>query len=153
MTTTGGLHDFDFLAGSWSVHNRSLRARGVDSPEWDEFDATSHCRQYLGGVVNVDEFTFPTKGSSGLAIRAFDLQRSQWSIWWVSSELGTLLPPVVGGFDGDDDDGRPIRARFVWTKEGPNAARWEQAFSYDRETWETNWIMSFTRVGGASCTV
>jgi hypothetical protein len=35
-----------------------------------------------------------------------------------------------------------------WTSAGPDAARWEQAFSADGgKTWETNWIMDFTRSG------
>jgi hypothetical protein len=153
MIPTGDVHDFDFLIGSWAVHNRRLRRRGVGSDEWYEFEATSTCRQQLGGVVNVDEITCASEGFSGLTFRAFDLARSQWSIWWVNSTSGTLEPPVQGGFDGDDgeffgddlDDGRPIAVRFRWTA-GP-APRWEQAFSYDSGPWETNWIMEFTRLG------
>ncbi|MEO8021922.1 hypothetical protein [Polaromonas sp.] len=50
---------------------------------------------------------------------------------------------------GDDTlDGRPIKLRFLWTKAAPDVPRWEQAFSSDGgATWETNWVMTFTRAG------
>jgi hypothetical protein len=150
---SGSIHDFDFLAGDWNVVNRRLQVRGVGSNEWDEFPATHHFELHLGGVANVDEMRFPTQGWSGMTVRAFDLARSQWSIWWIDSRTGTLFPPVMGGFSGnrgeffgeDEDGGRPVKVRYVWTKLGADAARWEQAFSSDGVFWETNWIMEFTR--------
>ena len=50
---------------------------------------------------------------------------------------------------GDDEDaGRPIRIRFIWSKITSSSAQWEQAFSLDGgQTWETNWIMEMTRTG------
>ena len=151
---TGDVHDFDFLAGDWKIVNRRLKARGVGSDEWDEFPATSHARLHLGGVANVDEIRFHTQGWSGMTIRTFDLQTRQWSIYWVNSRTGTLFPPVVGGFAGergefhgdDEDGGRPVKVRYIWTKAGKDAARWEQAFSPDGRSWETNWVMDLTRV-------
>ncbi|WP_171981925.1 hypothetical protein [Brevundimonas sp. LM2] len=42
---------------------------------------------------------------------------------------------------------RPVVARFTWSDIGPASARWSQAFSYDDgATWETNWVMVFSRV-------
>jgi hypothetical protein len=87
-----------------------------------------------------------------MTVRSFDLARRQWSIWWISGSDGVMTPPVHGGFDGDrglffgeDRDGdRPVKVRFTWTR-GTDRARWEQAFSYDDATWETNWIMDFQR--------
>jgi hypothetical protein len=58
---TGDLHDFDFLAGEWSIVNRTLRARGVGSDDWDEFPGSLRLYFLLGGLVNVDEIAFPTK--------------------------------------------------------------------------------------------
>ena len=44
------------------------------------------------------------------------------------------------------DNGKDIRARFVWSDITADSARWEQAFSVNGErTWITNWIMEFTR--------
>lgn len=63
--------------------------------------------------------------------------------------------PVEGRFDGDhglflaDDvwQGRPLLTRFRWDKKGhATGPRWEQAMSLDAgASWETNWIMDFTR--------
>ena len=52
-----------------------------------------------------------------------------------------------GTFFGDDEYGRrAIRVRFVWSRIERDQARWEQAFSRDEgNSWETNWIMDFTR--------
>jgi hypothetical protein len=48
-------------------------------------------------------------------------------------------------FGGDILNGQPIKVRFDWTP-GEATARWEQSFSYDGgQTWEPNWVMSFTR--------
>jgi len=66
-----------------------------------------------------------------------------------------LQPPVVGSFsDGlglfyaDDHHGDiPVLVRFQWSEITGSSARWDQAFSTDDgETWETNWVMEFTRV-------
>jgi hypothetical protein len=35
---------------------------------------------------------------------------------------------------------------FRWTRLGPDAARWQQAFSLDGSEWETNWIIEHRRV-------
>ena len=73
---------------------------------------------------------------------------------------GKIYPPVVGGFAGDrgefygedDDDGKPVKVRFVWTKDGRDRAHWEQSFSYDGKTWEANWRNHFTRADlAATC--
>jgi hypothetical protein len=124
------VHDFDFLAGEWNVVNRRLKQRGVGSTEWFEFPAFIRATIYLGGVANVDQIDFPTLGFSGLTVRTFNQETKRWSIYWINSKSGILFPPVEGGFIGDrgefygtdDDDGRPVKVRFVWTRRGPNAA-------------------------------
>ena len=46
---------------------------------------------------------------------------------------------------------RPIQVRFIWSGATTPTPRWEQAFSEDGgETWETNWIMDFTRAEDGS---
>lgn len=160
LEVTGDLHDFDYFAGAWSFENQRLEARGVGSKEWDEFPARSCTTIYLGSVVNVDELEFHTKGWAGITFRNFDLEKKQWSIYWVNSRLGQMTPPVVGGFTGDKgtfygedlDDGRPVLVRFSWTKLPPDRAHWEQAFSYDGGvTWETNWMNDLTRLDDSKC--
>src|SRR5215469_12018449 len=155
---TGSRHDFDYFAGGWTTHQRRLKARGVGSSEWEEFPATLCMRLYLDGMATVDELYMPTKGIAGLTLRAFDPQKRQWSIYWVSSTTGRLDPvPVVGGFQGergefyaaDHEQGRPIKVRYTWSELDHDHARWEQAFSYDNRTWETNWTADFTRADTA----
>lgn len=57
----------------------------------------------------------------------------------------------MGIFFGDDvHEGRPVRVRFIW-RSADGTAQWEQAFSPDGgTTWETNWVMDFTRIAGES---
>ncbi len=157
MNRTGDMHDFDYFAGGWTTHQRRLKARGVGSTEWEEFPATLCMSLYLGGMATVDELYFPTKGWAGLTVRTFDLEKRQWSIYWVSSASGRMDTPVVGGFSGnrgefygeDQDAGRPVKVRYTWSKLDHDHARWEQAFSYDNRTWETNWTADFTRADPA----
>lgn len=148
--------DFDFLNGAWAVRNRRLKRRHVGSDDWDEFPGVSACRPLLGGLANVDEIVFPTKGFAGATLRTFDRAEAEWSLYWINSATGGLFPPVRGRFaDGrgvffgdDEDDGRPVKVRFVWSEVTPVAARWEQAFSVDGgRTWEVNWVMEFSRTG------
>ena len=56
-----------------------------------------------------------------------------------------------GEFYGEDvEDGRPIKVRYSWVKRDADHARWEQAYSFDNTTWETNWISEFVRADPAS---
>jgi len=151
--------DFDFLPGEWQVRNRRLRARLAGSDEWEEFEATSTARLLLDGAGNGDEFrTGDPGGFVGMAFRFFDPETALWTIYWADSRRpGALDPPLVGSFAGDvgvfhgDDtwEGPPVRVRFVWSDVATPTPRWEQAFSADGgETWETNWVMEFTRAKG-----
>ena len=153
-TRTGDVHDFDYFVGAWTTKQHRLKARGVGSKEWEDFSATLCMTPYLGGMATVDELYMPNSGKAGLTLRTFDPEKRQWSIYWVSSVTGKLDPiPVVGGFTGnrgefyaiDADNHRPIKVRYLWNKIDHDHARWEQAFSYDDRTWETNWTADFTR--------
>ncbi len=152
----GGSHDFDFLFGRWHVRNERLRERLKGSSEWETFDATTDERPVLGGVGNVEEYVSDhwTPRFYGMALRLFDPQTRRWSIQWADNRSVVLQPPVfgtfadgVGRFEGrDEHEGQPVLVRFIWSQTGPGKARWEQAFSADEgRTWETNWVMHFTR--------
>jgi hypothetical protein len=156
----GAARDFDFWIGCWNVHNRWLRKRLAASDEWEEFEATVVARRILDGMGNEDRFcTDHDGGFVGMSFRFFDPVTKLWSIYWADSRRpGVLDPPVFGGFDGDVGlfegvdtfEGQPIRFRFTWSGVTTPAPCWEQAFSDDDgETWETNWIMDFTRTGEA----
>ncbi|WP_394825449.1 hypothetical protein [Pendulispora albinea] len=152
-TPTGDVHDFDYLVGNWNVVRRRLKERGVGSNDWETYSGTTKSVAYLGGMVNVEESESPGRGS-GATVNVFDLAKRQWSIYEINGKVGKLENPNVGGFTGnrgefygeDEDKGRPIKVRYIWTKSGPDTARWEQAFSYDGgRTWETNRTSDFTR--------
>jgi len=154
MERTGTVTDFVYFEGGWTTAQRRLRQRGVVSHDWEEFPATLCMTPYLGGAATVDELYMPTLNRAGLTVRVFDREHRQWSIYWINSATGRLDPvPVVGGFAdnrgefyaNDTVDGRPIKVRYLWLITDHNHARWEQAFSYDNQTWETNWTADFTR--------
>ncbi len=149
------MNDFDFFIGSWSVVNRRLGTLFAGSDDWKVFPGASTCQPIFNGAGNTEEIIFPTLGSRGFTLRLFDVERKEWSIYWASSRTGLLYPPVVGTFAGgrgdfygdDTHDGKPIKAHFIWSDITLTSARWEQEFSADGgQTWESNWIMEFTRV-------
>ena len=148
--------DFDFWMGRWNVRNRRRARRLAGSDEWDEFDSKVAARALPGGLGNEDVFcTDYGGGFVGMSFRFYDPESDRWSIYWADTRRpGLLDPPVIGSFrdgvgifEGEDTlDGRPIRVRFTWSRVDTPTPRWEQAFSDDDgETWETNWVMDFTR--------
>lgn len=157
-TLASSAQDFDFLFGRWQVANRRLVRRLAGSTEWETFPAINIARPLLGGLGNLDEFRAEDwrPGFIGSTLRLFNPTTRQWSIYWVDNQRGVLEPPVIGEWRGDTGifegpdlcDGRPVVSRFTWTRLGADRACWEQAFSPDEgRTWETNWIMEFTRCG------
>jgi hypothetical protein len=157
---TGGIHDFDFYIGAWTVHSRGLKARNVGSSDWKEFTSEICVTPYLEGGANVSEMYSPASGNSGLTLRTFDVGKQQWAVHYISHKTGELDAGMFGGFAGsqgkffgaDTDNGQPIKARILWTRVDQDHVRWEQAFSYDNRTWETNWISEMSRADpAASC--
>jgi hypothetical protein len=151
-----GQKDFDFWMGSWKVHNRRLRNPLSGSTSWYEFDGTMVARPIWGGRANMDEYEAdsPTGHIQGMTLRLYDPKARQWSIYWANSATGTLEKPMVGRFengrgeffDQETFEGKSIFVRYVWSNITAISCRWEQAFSTDGgKTWETNWIMTFTR--------
>lgn len=149
-----GIHSFDFLQGQWHVHNRRLRKRLAGCTDWETYEARQVCRLLMDGLANIDEMRTEAREPVGVTLRTFDHATGRWSLYWVGV-AGVLEPPVtgtfekgVGTFHGKDVfGGRPIDVRFIWSGITPTSARWEQAFSDDGgKTWETNWVMSFTRI-------
>jgi hypothetical protein len=150
-----GAHDFDFEFGDWTVHHKIKRPSG----EWIEFDGWSKTWPVLDGRGNVEDNLFHRPGGDtrGLATRAYDPATGTWAIWWIDSRAphSAMDPPVkgrfvngVGSFYADGLlNGKQTRTRYMWSKITPTSAQWEQSFSTDDgKTWDTNWIMSFTRV-------
>jgi hypothetical protein len=157
VQTDSGAHDFDFLFGSWHIAHERLTARLTHCNEWEQFATTGECAPILDGAGNVDRTRGVWRGTDfeGVTLRIFNPATGQWSIYWVDTVTYTLQPPVIGTFVngtgtfyGDDEHaGTPVLARFIWSDITADTARWEQAFSTDHgETWEVNWIMTFTRI-------
>ena len=152
-------HDFDFLFGSWRIHNRRLDDPFGDSESWSEFEARSEAfpiLRRLGNVQHFDAPEFPGRpGFQGYALRLLDPEEEIWRIWWASTAgRGRLDSPVLGRFhDGigqfagnDVVNGREIGVRFLWTEITERSARWEQSFSFDDgKTFVPNWIMLHER--------
>jgi len=154
-----GQHDFDYLLGSWKIQLKKRLHPLTGSNEWIEFDGTVVCRNVWNGLAEVEEFIVDSPERNifikGLAIRLYNPQTHQWSIYWANSKNGAFDPvPQVGQFtDGrgefygqDTLDGRSIYVRFVWTNTTSSAPHFEQSFSADGgKTWEVNWITEQTR--------
>jgi hypothetical protein len=154
-----GQHDFDFQFGSWKVHNRRLLHPLTGSKEWVEFDGTVVARPVWGGRANMDEFEGDSPGGhiEGMTVRTYNTKTHEWSIYWANQKNGVIsLPATVGKFndhgvgkfyDQEEINGKTVFVRFIWTVESPDHTRWEQAFSDDGgKTWETNWIITATKV-------
>lgn len=150
-----GADGFDFQHGDWRVHHR---AKSATTGKWSEFEGDCNDRPALGGIGNVEDNIFykPEGVTRGLALRTFDPKTGEWAIWWVDGRNphGALDPAMKGKFvDGVGTffadgiyGGLQTRTRFIWSHITKISARWEQALSYDAgKTWETNWIMDFTR--------
>lgn len=154
-----GQHDFDFLAGSWKFHLKRLKRRLVGSSDWVEFDGTTVCRKALDGRAEVEEMNVESVDKQihiqGLALRLYNPESRQWSIYWANAADGVLEQnPMVGQFiNGRGEfynqqvyEGRAVYARFVWSGVTTNTPHFEQSFSIDGgKTWETNWITDQTR--------
>ena len=150
-------HDFDFLFGSWNIHNRYLKQRLCDSTEWMQFEAQSQTEPLLDGFGHLDRYRAIRAGKpfEGITVRLFNPETGEWSIYWANTTgARTFLPPMVGRFIGNRGEfygdekveEKKVLCRFVWSRSTNDQPQWEQAFSADGgKTWETNWVMTFTR--------
>jgi hypothetical protein len=159
-STAATRHDFDFLFGSWRIHNRRLDDPFGDAETWSEFEAQSEAYPILSKLGNVQHFDAPEfpgrPGFQGYALRLLDPEEEIWRIWWASTAgRGRLDSPVlgrfrdgVGQFDGKDVvAGREIGVRLLWTEITETSAHWEQSFSFDGgKTFVPNWVMLHERV-------
>jgi hypothetical protein len=156
---TDGQRDFDWEIGTWNTEVRVLAdPLSETQDEWLRFDGTSVVRPLLDQRANVVELKVagPTGRIEALNMRLYEPQAKRWSLTFINIRDGLLTPAVYGGFRdrvgefyGDDQlGGRPIKVRFLIYRQGPDKAKFEQAFSADNGvTWETNWIAVDRRTG------
>ena len=155
-----GIHDFDFLLGSWTIRNRRRTNALYREREgvWQEFAATLTCAKYLDGKAIIDHFEGTLPGGEerrGITIRAFDEQTQQWLLVWLDNRNPPDFRPLVGKFEEgvglfyqviEAPEGQPLHVRFTWDEITADTARWQQAFSFDGgKHWDTNWVSEFTR--------
>ncbi len=155
-----GQHDFDFAIGTWTIHLKRRLNPLTGSDKWVELDGTLVSRKVWDGRANLEELemTDPTTPIEGLALRLYNSQTHQWSIYWANSKNGSMDPsPQIGQFQNgrgefygwDTLNGKFIYVRFVWTNTDSASPHFEQSFSNDGgKTWELNWISDQTRVKG-----
>lgn len=151
-----GAHDFDFNFGEWKTHIRRLEHPLTGSHTWADYDGSSVVSKVWGGRASLFELeaTGPAGHIEGVGLRLYNPQSHQWSLNWANSTDGAMTTPMVGRFDhgqGQFYDQEEFHGRIIMERNGfsaitPDSSRFEQAFSDDAgKTWETNWIMTFTR--------
>jgi hypothetical protein len=158
-----GLHDFDFLIGSWKAHLKKLLHPLTGSKEWVEYDGTSATHKVFDERANVEEFEVDSPAShlhiKGQTMRLYNPQTGLWNLYLIYADKGQLdLPATIGHFDSKQDyrqgyfydqevfDGTPIIVQYHWSDLGPHAAHFEQSFSVDGgKSWEVNWICDLSR--------
>ena len=152
-----GQHDFDFNFGRWKTHVSRLLHPLTGSKTWAEYDGISIVRKVWNEKASLFELDVsgPAGHIEGVGLRLYNPQSRQWSLNWANGTDGLLQPPMFGEFqngrgefyDQEQFNGRMILSRNGFSDITPNSSRFEQAFSDDYgKTWETNWIMTFTRM-------
>lgn len=155
-----GRHDFDFEVGNWKAHVKKLLHPLSGSKEWDELDGTVVTRTlpllegWNEAEMRVDSPTTHRRIEL-LAVRTYNPNSHQWSIYGSNLKNGIFDPAQIGQFANghgefyaqDMFEGRSIYIRFVWQPLDANHTHFEQAFSADGgKTWETNWIYDGERM-------
>ena len=146
--------EFDFLSGEWKISHRRIDKPG--SKEWSVFEGEATCWSILGGIGSIEELRIPVRNFSGMGLRLLDVEKKEWSDFWVNAKSGVLVPPaVIGGFENgvglfisdEPDGGQAIKVRGMWDNITAKTCRWQHAVSRDGGlTWEDNWIMDWKRV-------
>jgi|SRR5215469_18275527 len=151
-----GRHDFDWDIGSWKTHQKRLLHPLTGSTTWVEYRGTDVVRKIWDGANTGD---IEADGLAGhlqiYAVRLYNPDSRQWSVYFTNPATGSFGVPVTGEFKGGRADfydqepynGRNILVRFSVSDIAPDSCHFEQAFSDDGgKTWEVNFIVDETRV-------
>ena len=147
LLLAGAAFVFTLVIGRWWIrwlkaHNIGKSIR-VDGPQSHQIKTGTPT---MGGVMVI------------AAVVLLTVMFNLWGRWSMLLPIAMLVSyGILGGFDGkhgefygeDRDAGRPVKVRYTWDKLDKDHALWEQAFSYDNRTWETNWTADFTRADPA----
>jgi hypothetical protein len=92
-----GQHDFDWAVGSWKIHLKQLVRPLSGATEWVEFDGTVVCRKVWDGRAELEEFNVDSpakhKHIQGLALRLYNPESHQWSIYWANRQRNPRPAP------------------------------------------------------------
>lgn len=149
-------HDFDFNFGSWKTHVSRLVHPLTGSTTWTDYEGVSDVRKVWNGRASLFELDVqgPAGRIEGVGLRLYNPTSHQWNLNWTNSRVGMLTGAMIGEFRNgrgdfygqDTFNDRSILVRNSFSEITPTSSRFEQAFSADGgRTWETNWIMTFTR--------
>jgi len=166
QTERDGQHDFDFDLGTWKTHLKLSSRLGhpfTGAETWSEYNGTSVVRKIWDGKAKIVELAVdgPTGHVEGLNLHLYNPQSHQWSLNFANSRSGTIGVPTVGEFkngrgefyDQETINGIVMLVRNIWSDITPDSCHFEQAFSDDGgKTWETNWVVTDTRVTDESAT-
>ena len=148
---------FDFWIGEWNVRNLSP---GVDADsEWvDDGMATNRVYSVVNGCGIVEHWEGIRKGRHiyGFSVRAFNEETQKWVLVlnWPSPNRPRfgILRGVFRHGRGDffskfqNAEGNDVLNRYSFADVAHDSFRWDAAISPDEgKTWETNWIMEFSR--------
>jgi len=152
-----GQHDFDFNFGRWKTHISRLQHPLAKSTTWVQYDGISVVSKVWDGRARL--FELEADGSAGhiegLGLRLYNPRSHQWSLNWANGAKGVIETPNVGEFSNGRGEffdcelfsGKLVFVRNSFSDVTKDSSRFEQAFSDDGgKTWETNWIMTFTRM-------
>lgn len=149
-------HQFDFWTGEWEVESRFRQPSG----EWVESTQTWRAEEVVGGCVLIDfaDGDFFGRGMrlQGMGTRYYNPQTQEWTITWISTSAPGQWGTWTGTFSSDDEatflnqvetPNGTRWSRIWWSELTEDSAHWEYAVSSDGETWQTVWVMEFTREG------
>ncbi|MFI6497309.1 DUF1579 family protein [Nonomuraea typhae] len=138
------MDDFDFLIGSWSVHNRKLGPEG----RWETFTTSVTAEARLDGRVVLEhlEGVFPGgRHVKGLAVIAYDPTTELWHHAWLDTRVPPDFDTVTGRFDDGVGTFHGPGLRFLWEDVTADSVRWSQAVR-GGDGWVTNWVMDYSRI-------
>ncbi len=151
-----GAHDWDWDIGVWKTHQRRLVHPLTGSTTWVQYNGTDIVRKIWDGA---NSGTIEADGPAGhleiYAVRLYNPDAHQWSIYFTNPASGNFSIPVVGEFtrgrgdfyDHEHYNGRAIMVRFRVYDITRKSCRFDQSFSADGgKTWEANFIVTETRV-------
>jgi hypothetical protein len=156
-STPDGAHDFDFNFGVWKTHIQRLQKPLTGSHTWTDYGGTSVVGKIWGGRASIFELEAngPAGHIEGVGLRLLNPRSHQLSLNWangsdtvMTTPHGWQIRPRAGAIlrPGRVPGGSHYHVPELFSAITPNSSRFEQAFSDDAgKTWETNWIMTFTR--------